>query len=92
MYYNRIFQNVKFIPNQTVTGPNHRNSCHVEDLISQECVCVCVLTSTDLDDSDHYDEYQSEELSNSENILDPCRPAHTGAVHPGQEHCRNAQT
>lgn len=51
-----------------------------------------VFTSTDLDESYHYDEDQSEELSYSEKILDPCRPAHTGAVHPGQEYCVKAQT
>lgn len=50
-----------------------------------------MFTSKDLDESDHYDEYQSEEFSYSENILDPCCPAHTGAVHPGQEHCGNTQ-
>lgn len=47
------------------------------------CVCVCVFTFTDLDESNHYDEYQSEEFPYSENILDPCCPAHTVAVHPG---------
>ncbi len=55
-------------------------------------MCMFVFTSTDLDDPYYYDEYQSEELSYSENILDPCRPAHAGAVHPGQEYCVKAQT
>lgn len=45
-----------------------------------------VFTFTDLDESHHYDEYQGQEFSNSENILDPCCPADTVAVHPGQEH------
>lgn len=46
-------------------------------------MCACVFTFTDLDKSNHYDEYQSEEFPYSENILDPCCPAHTVAVHPG---------
>lgn len=53
------------------------------------CMCahVCVFTSTNLDKSYYYNENQREKFSYSENVLDPCRPTHTGAVHPGQEYC-----
>lgn len=54
-------------------------------------MCMSVFTSTDLDEPHHDDENQSQEFSYSENILYPCCPAHTGAVHPGQEHCTHKE-
>lgn len=50
------------------------------------------LTFTDLDKSYHNDENQSEEFAHSENVLDPRRPAHTAAVHPGEEYYTDTQT
>lgn len=50
------------------------------------------LTFTDLDKSYHDDENQSEEFAHSENVLDPRRPAHTAAVHPGEEYYTDTQT
>lgn len=87
---------VIFVPytlNSNILFP-HENKNSDQALITiYLCVCVCAraFTSKDLDESDNYDEYQSEEFPYSENILDPGRPAHTGAVHPGQEYCGKTQ-
>lgn len=50
------------------------------------------LTFTDLDESHHNDENQSEEFAHSENVLDPRCPAHTAAVHPREEYYTDTQT
>lgn len=49
------------------------------------------FTSEDLNEAHHDDERQSQKLPNGENVLDPRRPAHTGAVHPGQEHWKHTR-
>lgn len=45
-------------------------------------------TFGNLDNSHYNDKNKGQQLPHSENILDPCPPAHTGAVHPSQEHCK----
>lgn len=44
------------------------------------------ITFAYLDETHDYDEAQSQKLASSEDILYTCGPAHTVAVHPGQQH------
>ena len=53
-----------------------------------ECKTVSRLTFADLYDAHDNDEAQRQQLPSSEDILDTCSPAHTGAVHPCQQHCQ----
>lgn len=50
------------------------------------------FTFADLDKSDHNDENQCQKFSHSEDVLDPRSPAHTVAIHPGEEHFGNTHT
>lgn len=81
----QVFLTLQLHSDQTKREQRHK-SCSCQEY------WTCSLTFKDLNKSDHYDEPQSQKFAYCENILNPRGPAHTGAVHPGQEHCAHTDT